>query len=151
MGAFKADYDRMAVPVTGDEEKDAKVAKQSLKRTTLYPDTRLFFAGEATHRRGGRGVSLGFGFWVMRIFWGFHLMSHYFLATKNHEPRTTNHQKLSNSLRRRCSPLFFNFVMPLSPPPIHREDAYTVHGAFLSGEREALNIAKWWRQYHDDM
>ena len=42
------------------------------------------------------------------------------------------------------------FPRPLYTP-IHREDAYTVHGAFLSGEREALNIAKWWRQYHDDM
>jgi hypothetical protein len=57
------------------------VAKQSLKRVTLYPDTRLYFAGEATHR----------------------------------------------------------------------EDAYTVHGAFLSGGREALSITKWWRQYHDDV
>ena len=79
LGAFKTDYDRMAVPVTGDEAKDAKVAKESLKKITLYPDTRLFFAGEATHRA----------------------------------------------------------------------DAYTVHGAFASGEREARNIAKWWRQYHD--
>lgn len=77
-GAFKADYDRLAVPLTGVEGKDAKVAKQSLRHATLYPDTRLFFAGEATHK----------------------------------------------------------------------EDAYTVHGAFASGEREARNIAKWWRQYH---
>jgi hypothetical protein len=45
-----ADYDRMAIPVSGDAEQDAKVAAQGLKRVTLYPDTRLYFAGEATHR-----------------------------------------------------------------------------------------------------
>lgn len=32
----------------------------------------------------------------------------------------------------------------------HRDDAYTVHGAFLSGDREARRIATWWRRYHDD-
>ena len=98
MGAFKADYDRMAVPVTGDEEKDAKVAKQSLKRTTLYPDTRLFFAGEATHRRG----SGYFRLWV--------LCMHYLLATTNHEPRTMKNSQIHS--RRICSPLFiYIFLM----------------------------------------
>jgi monoamine oxidase len=32
----------------------------------------------------------------------------------------------------------------------HRDDAYTVHGAFLSGDREARRIATWWRRYRDD-
>ena len=30
----------------------------------------------------------------------------------------------------------------------HREDAYTVHGAMLSGEREARKIKRWWTDHH---
>ena len=81
VGAGKGDYDRMAVPVTGDAALDGRSAKQGLRRLTLYPATRLYFAGEATHR----------------------------------------------------------------------SDAYTVHGAFLSGAREVRSIGKWWRDYHAEV
>jgi hypothetical protein len=68
------------VPLTGDDARDEIAAKRGARKLALYPETRLYFAGEATHM----------------------------------------------------------------------DDAYTVHGAFLSGDREARRIATWWRQYHDD-
>jgi monoamine oxidase len=75
-----ADYDRMAVPVSGDTEADEAAGR--FLRPGGGPGasaaTRLYFAGEATHRA----------------------------------------------------------------------DAYTVHGAFMSGAREAAKIRAWWRDYH---
>jgi monoamine oxidase len=75
-----ADYDRLAVPVSGDAEIDAAAGR------ALRPGggastaaTRLFFGGEATHRA----------------------------------------------------------------------DAYTVHGAFMSGAREAAKIKAWWRDHSE--
>eukprot|EP00884_Botryococcus_braunii_P001035 jgi/Botrbrau1/10932/Bobra.0025s0105.1 len=33
----------------------------------------------------------------------------------------------------------------------HKRDAYTVHGAFMSGEREARRILRWWTKFHSDI
>jgi monoamine oxidase len=74
-----ADYDRLAVPVSGDTEAD-EAAGRFLRPgggAGLTAATRLYFAGEATHRA----------------------------------------------------------------------DAYTVHGAFMSGAREAAKIRAWWRDH----
>lgn len=30
-------------------------------------------------------------------------------------------------------------------------DSYTVHGAYLSGEREAQRISAWWRAHHEEL
>jgi hypothetical protein len=75
-----ADYDRLAVPVSGDDVAD-EAAGRALRPAggATTPATRLFFAGEATHRA----------------------------------------------------------------------DAYTVHGAFMSGAREAAKIKAWWRDHAD--
>ncbi len=73
-----ADYDRLAVPVSGDAAVD-DAAGRALRPGggASTPGTRLYFAGEATHRA----------------------------------------------------------------------DAYTVHGAFMSGAREASKIKSWWRDH----
>ena len=74
-----ADYDRLAVPVSGDAEAD-EAAGRFLRPgggAGVTAATRLYFAGEATHRA----------------------------------------------------------------------DAYTVHGAFMSGAREASKIRAWWRDH----
>eukprot|EP00959_Pyramimonas_sp_CCMP1952_P024030 503840-Pyramimonas_sp.AAC.1 len=47
VGAVKADYDRMAMPVTGDPAVDEEDMK-SARGMALRPQTRLFFAGEGT-------------------------------------------------------------------------------------------------------
>lgn len=73
VGASRADYDRLAVPLTGDAGVDAK-AGSALQGSATQPTQRVYFAGEATYK----------------------------------------------------------------------EDSYTVHGALLSGMREARGIAKWW-------
>jgi len=33
----------------------------------------------------------------------------------------------------------------------HKGDAYTVHGAFMSGKREGRRIKQWWKQYHTEL
>lgn len=36
-------------------------------------------------------------------------------------------------------------------PVASQDDAYTVHGAYLSGKREANRIGQWWTKHHSDI
>eukprot|EP00887_Chlorella_sp_A99_P004508 scaffold34.g4508.t1 len=78
LGGSKSCFERLSYPVTGVPALDRAVERDRGRARPVHWETRLYFAGEATHRG----------------------------------------------------------------------DAYTVHGAYESGTREARRICKWWRDFH---